>query len=111
LLLFCYSYSSADPPINELTISDDGYAEVPLDFDFPFFGNTYSKSWMYSNGVVGFLNPSTLSGTPRHMCCNGLDLDNLTDELKLQKEEIDRLLDNEFKGDFNFVWRSASKKE
>ena len=39
------------------------------------------------------------------------DLDNLTDELKLQKEEIDRLLDNEFKGDFNFVWRSASKKE
>ena len=23
LLLFCYSYSSADPPINELTISDD----------------------------------------------------------------------------------------
>ena len=34
---------------------------------------------MYSNGVVGFLNPSTLSGTPRHMCCNGLDLDNLTD--------------------------------
>ena len=79
MLLFCYSYSSADPPINELTISDDGYAEVPLDFDFPFFGNTYSKSWMYSNGVVGFLNPSTLSGTPRHMCCNGLDLDNLTD--------------------------------
>jgi len=77
LLLFCYSYSSADPPINELTISDDGYAEVPLDFDFPFFGNTYSKSWMYSNGVVGFLNPSTLSGTPRHMCCNGVDLNNL----------------------------------
>ena len=78
LLLFCYSYSSADPPINELTISDDGYAEVPLDFDFPFFGNTYSKSWMYSNGVVGFLNPSTLSGTPRHMCCNGVDLNNLS---------------------------------
>ena len=32
---------------------------------------------MYSNGVVGFLNPSTLSGTPRHMCCNGVDLNNL----------------------------------
>ena len=77
LLLFCYSYSSADPPINELTISDDGYAEVPLDFDFPFFGNTYTKSWMYTNGVVGFLNPSALSGTPRHMCCNGVDLNNL----------------------------------
>jgi len=77
LLVFCCSYSSADPPINELTISDDGYAEVPLDFDFPFFGNTYTKSWMYTNGVVGFLNPSALSGTPRHMCCNGLDLNNL----------------------------------
>ena len=77
MLVFCCSYSSADPPINELTISDDGYAEVPLDFDFPFFGNTYTKSWMYTNGVVGFLNPSALSGTPRHMCCNGLDLNNL----------------------------------
>ena len=32
---------------------------------------------MYTNGVVGFLNPSALSGTPRHMCCNGLDLNNL----------------------------------
>ena len=77
MLVFCCSYSSADPPINELIISDDGYAEVPLDFDFPFFGNTYTKSWMYTNGVVGFLNPSALSGTPRHMCCNGLDLNNL----------------------------------
>ena len=77
MLVFCCSYSSADPPINELIISDDGYAEVPLDFDFPFFGNTYTKSWMYTNGVVGFLNPSALSGTPRHMCCNGMDLNNL----------------------------------
>lgn len=77
LLVYCSSYSSADPPINELIIPDDGYAEVPLDFDFPFFGNTYTKSWMYSNGVVGFLNPSALSGTPRHMCCDGMDLNNL----------------------------------
>ena len=92
MLLFCYSYSSADPPINELTISDDGYAEVPLDFDFPFFGNTYSKSWMYSNGVVGFLNPSTLSGTPRHMCCNGMDLNEISNELDIPLNQLEKEL-------------------
>lgn len=76
LLLFT-SYSKADPTKNELTISDDSYAEVPLDFSFPYFGNNYTNSYMFSNGVVGFLNPSSNSGLGRHMCCNGLDLNNI----------------------------------
>ena len=59
-----------------------------MDFNFPYFGNSYSKSWMYTNGVVGFLNPSTLSGVPRHMCCNGVDLNSLT-EYYLNTNPID----------------------
>ena len=43
---------------------------------------------MYTNGVVGFLNPSTLSGVPRHMCCNGVDLNSLT-EYYLNTNPID----------------------
>ena len=32
---------------------------------------------MFTNGVVTFLNPANRSGVPRHMCCNGVDLNNL----------------------------------
>ena len=55
---------------NDLRISDDGYAHVPLDFTFPFYGNFYNDAYMMSNGVVGFLNPGYT------YCCNGIDLNN-----------------------------------
>lgn len=38
------------------------------------------------------------------------EMENLTEELKLQKAEIEDLLNNEFK-DFDFVWASASKTD
>ena len=47
--------SKAEAPIVEHTIVDDGYAIVPLDFGFQFYGNTYYTSVMMTNGVVGFL--------------------------------------------------------
>jgi hypothetical protein len=49
-------------------ISDDGYARVPLQFPFPFYGQVFTESFMFSNGVVGFLNPQN------SWCCSGFDL-------------------------------------
>jgi hypothetical protein len=48
---------------------DDGYAQVDLPFSFPFYGNTYTTSYMFTNGVVGFLNTSLYG-----YCCDGTDL-------------------------------------
>jgi hypothetical protein len=49
-------------------ISDDGYARVPLQFAFPYYGRVFTESYMFSNGVVGFLNPTN------HFCCAGYDI-------------------------------------
>jgi hypothetical protein len=38
-------------------ISDDGYANVPLQFGFPYYGQTFTDSWMFSNGIISFQNP------------------------------------------------------
>ena len=65
--------SKAEAPIVEHTIVDDGYAIVPLDFGFQFYGNTYHTSVMMANGVVGFLAPESYNWG---LCCNGQDLDN-----------------------------------
>jgi hypothetical protein len=52
----------------EHQISDDGYARVPLQFGFPYYGRIFTESYMFSNGVVGFLNPTN------SWCCTGFDL-------------------------------------
>ena len=49
-------------------ISDDGYVRVPLQFAFPYYGRVFTESYMFSNGVVGFLNPTN------HFCCSGYDI-------------------------------------
>jgi len=51
-------------------ISDDGYVRVPLQFSFPYYGRVFTESYMFSNGVVGFLNPTN------SWCCSGFDLRN-----------------------------------
>ena len=67
------SLSKADAPIVEHIIVDDGYAVVPLDFGFQYYGGTYTTSVMMANGVVGFLSPESYNWG---LCCNGVDLDN-----------------------------------
>ena len=47
---------------------DDGFARVDLPFAFPFYGNLYTTSYMYTNGVVGFLNNNW------GFCCDGTNL-------------------------------------
>ena len=78
LLALCFllsSLSRADAPLVEVEISDDGWVEVPLDFTFPFYGNMYVTSFMFSNGVVGFLEPNPQDWG---FCCDGQDLNNYT---------------------------------
>jgi len=76
-LALCFSqFSWSNPEIIEHQIADDGWVEVPLDFTFPFYGNSYVTSFMFSNGVVGFLDPLTVDGTGYvydGLCCDGQD--------------------------------------
>ena len=58
-LLPFYSHCKADTIVTNHTISDDGYVNVPLQFPFPFYDQVFTNSWMFSNGVVGFLDPRT----------------------------------------------------
>ena len=51
-------------------ISDDANVNVPLQFTFPFFGQNFTNSWMYSNGAVSFKSGNAPSG----FCCSGIDL-------------------------------------
>ena len=81
LALFFSLYSWADPEVIEHQIADDGWVEVPLDFTFPFYGNSYVTSFMFSNGVVGFLDPLDVPGTGivyDGLCCDGQDLSSFT---------------------------------
>jgi hypothetical protein len=36
---------------------DDGYVHVPLQFGFPFYGQVFTNSWMFDNGIVAFMDP------------------------------------------------------
>ena len=81
LALSCSLSSWSDPEIVEHQIADDGWVEVPLDFTFPFYGNSYVTSFMFSNGVVGFLDPLDVPGTGivyDGLCCQGQDLSSFT---------------------------------
>jgi len=78
LLAFCSSYSKADDPVDmtgpvtEYNISDDGWAHVPLDFTFPFQNGFYNDAFMFSNGVVGFIDPAAQQ--TYGLCCDGQNM-------------------------------------
>ena len=64
-----------------LQLGDDGWANVPLPFVFPYWGQPFDKSTMYSNGVVQFGRPVPAGGWPNwnnSFCCHGEDLRNST---------------------------------
>jgi hypothetical protein len=68
--IFALWCNLAQAQIIQHQISDDGYARVPLQFAFPYYGRVFTESYMFSNGVVGFLNPTN------SWCCTGFDLRN-----------------------------------
>ena len=83
LALFCLVSwpSSADELVKtEVQLSDDGWVEVKLDMvnGFPFYGKHFFTSFMFTNGVVGFLEPTPVDATDYSyindgFCCNGYD--------------------------------------
>ena len=66
------SLSWAQAPRTDLQFGDDTWVQVPLQFPFPLYGATFTNSFMFSNGVVGFFginqNPMT------SFCCSGENL-------------------------------------
>jgi len=67
-LLACIGIAQAQ--VIQHQISDDGHVRIPLQFPFPLHGRTFTDSFMYSNGVVGF------GSVNNHWCCTGHDLRN-----------------------------------
>ena len=71
--------------INNLTdstqvwLGDDGWRNVPLGFTFPYWGQPFTTSTMYSNGVVQFGSPVASGSFPNNnaFCCHGSDLTTL----------------------------------
>ncbi len=61
-----------NPAATNVTMGDDEVRNIPLGFNFPFWGQTFTNSWMSSNGFVAF-QPSL-----GHGCCSGVDLTNTT---------------------------------
>lgn len=64
-----------NPAATNVTMGDDSSVHVPLGFSFPYFGKSFTESWMYSNGAVNFLS----GNAPNAFCCEGLNLATLKD--------------------------------
>jgi hypothetical protein len=63
-------YLNANPSATNVTMGDDSVVNVPLPFTFPFYGQNFTNSWMYSNGAVNFKSGSAPGG----FCCSGQSL-------------------------------------
>ena len=59
-----------NPAATRYSISDDANVNVPLQFTFPYFGQGFTNSWMYSNGAVSFVS----GNAPGGFCCSGINL-------------------------------------
>jgi hypothetical protein len=64
-----------NPAATAYQLWDDGYANVPLGFTFPFFDKNFTNSTMYSNGTVQFGPHNPGNNT---FCCNGITIDRNT---------------------------------
>ena len=67
-----------NPAATSYQLWDDGWANVPLPFTFPFFDRTFNNSTMYSNGAVQFGPPVVGFPSNNTFCCNGITIDRNT---------------------------------
>jgi len=75
LLLWSLS-SKAEYQVETHIVADDQYVQVDLPFNFPFYGELFGTSFMFTNGVIGFINPTEIAGTGivnDGLCCNAFD--------------------------------------
>lgn len=72
-----------NPAATAHNLYDDGWVNVPLQFGFPFYGQTFDMSTMYSNGAVQFGRPVAEGQWPswnNAFCCQGIRLNANTPE-------------------------------
>ena len=70
LLVFVLFANVCNADEVEVTMSDDSYVAVPLNFGFPLYGQVFTHSIMYDNGVVGLYDPTAGTGcNPANMYC------------------------------------------
>jgi len=69
-------YVNNNPLATQLHLGDDTSANVPIGFNFPYWGQTFSNSWMYSNGLLSF----TTGNIPGAGCCGGQNLATLASQ-------------------------------
>jgi len=67
-----------NPASTPYQLWDDGWANVPLPFTFPFFNKTFNNSTMYSNGAVQFGPPVVGFPSNNTFCCSGITIDRNT---------------------------------
>lgn len=65
-----------DDDVTSYNISDDGYAQVDIPFDFTISDKTFITSFMHSNGVISFL---AVNNNPyqSNFCCSGEDIEGI----------------------------------
>ena len=74
LLVFVLFANVCNADEVEVTMSDDSYVAVPLNFGFPLYGQVFTHSIMYDNGVVGLYDPTAGTGcNPANMYCAPID--------------------------------------
>jgi hypothetical protein len=72
-----------NPAATAHNLYDDSWVNVPLQFSFPFYGQNFDMSTMYSNGAVQFGRPVAEGGWPswnNSFCCQGIRLNANTPE-------------------------------
>jgi hypothetical protein len=69
-------YTNPNATQIQVNSEDQRPTNVPLGFDFPYFGKVFNQSWMSENGAVTFKNPGNYT-----FCCNGLPLTSVRNSL------------------------------
>lgn len=70
ILMVISSVVGAQQTKTPVSFGDDTWVNVPLQFAFPFYGKVFTNSFMFSNGVVGFMGVNMQPYDS--YCCSGV---------------------------------------
>lgn len=74
MLLTISSVVGAQQTRTQVSMGDDTWVNVPLQFPFPFYGKVFTNSFMFSNGVISFM--SVGAQPTDSYCCSGVQVNN-----------------------------------